>query len=150
MFFTFGLLSPPEASGQEGGPAPREFRLEQAEHDPGNRGIWIPFVLDPTLFSATDTAVVTVQIFNVLAQQVAVPRAINFTPGQSPAATGLVYREPGRKRTFWNAQDGRGRAVPAGVYYCKLTVNDEQPLLQKIIVTAPRRRPRLIPWFGRN
>jgi hypothetical protein len=149
MFFTFGLLSPPPGGAQETGAPAREFRLEQVEHEPGGRGVWIPFVLEPDLFAQADTAVVTIQVFNMLAQQLAPPRVINFNPGQNPPAVGLAYREPGRKRAFWDGLDRRGRAVPAGVYYCKLTVND-QSQTQKIIVTSPRRRRSIIPWFGRN
>lgn len=152
LLFTCGLLSPPAVRAQEpeetgAGPPTRDFRLEQNEPDPANPDTYIPFTLGETLFQRVDSVVVSMRIVNLLNQQVAVPRAVNYSGSDDPPVSGLVYREPGRKLTYWNGKDRNGRTVPAGVYYGQLFVND-QPQLRKIIVTNPRRRRPRIPWFG--
>lgn len=151
IVLTFGLLSPPGAVAQ-GTPDPsaapsRDFRLEPNRPNPANPDTWIPFVLEPSLFQQTDSAVVSILIYNVLAQPVAIPLAVDFEGGRDPPLQALVYREAGRKLAYWDGKDRNGRTVPAGVYYCRLVVND-QPQLARIIVNPPRRRRRLIPWFG--
>lgn len=149
LLLTFGLLSPPAAIAQQPGGAAgqvtREFRLEQNDPDPANPDTYIPFVLDPGIFEGRDSVVVTLRIVNLLYQEVAVPRAVGYA-GEDPPVNRLVYREPGRKLTYWNGKDQNGRTLRTGVYYSQLFVGD-QSQTRKIIVTNPRRGRRLIPWF---
>ena len=143
-----GLLSPPGADGQDvAGDSGRDFRLEQNDPDPANPDTFIPFTLEPSLFQGGDSAVVSIRIFNLLNQQVAIAGAVTNGRDASTPLSGLVYRAPGRKLAYWDGRDLNRRIVPAGVYYCQLIVNDRSQL-RKIIVTNPRRRRRLIPGFG--
>ncbi|HET8654915.1 MAG TPA: hypothetical protein VFL93_05335 [Longimicrobiaceae bacterium] len=147
-----GSLSPPPARGQDARAAPLEpsrgFRLEQNYPNPVNPDTWIPFTLDESLFASRDSVVVTVRIFNILQQVVAIPEvAVDTSRDTRVRLINLAFHAPGRWVAYWNGKDSAGRRLPSGVYYCQLVV-DDQPQTRKIIVLNPRRRRNLIPWFG--
>lgn len=149
----YGLLSPPLLRGQQSGEPPptqasRGFRLEQNAPNPFDRDTWIPFYLEEPLFDDGETRLVSIQIFNVLNQLVAVPRAPDHPRGKNLPVAGLPYADPGRKLAYWDGKDSQGRRVPSGVYYCQLVV-DDQTQMRKMIVVSPRRKTKIpIPWFG--
>lgn len=146
-----GFLSPPGARAQN----PRDppalpamgFKLEQNQPNPVTRDTWIPFALEESLFANGETRTVSIQIFNLLNQVVAVPRAPDHARGKNLPVTNLPYSEPGRKVAYWDGKDHAGRRVPSGVYYCQLVVGD-QTQMRKMIVVSPRRNRKLFPWFG--
>lgn len=155
LLVIYGSLSPPHAQAQDGADPParaaRGFRLEQNTPNPVSRETWIPFHLEESLFTNGETRLVTIQIFNVLNQLVAVPRAPDHPRGKDLPVLNLPYRDAGRKVAYWDGRDSAGRRVPSGVYYYQMAVNDQPPQMKKIIVISPRRRSRFpIPWFGRN
>jgi hypothetical protein len=150
-----GSLPPPRAAAQEAGPPPpaesvRPFTLDPNVPNPVDPDTWIPFYLDDSLFDGNDRVPVTIRIYNILRQVVAIPEWIDAT-GKHQRIFNLDYREPGRKLAYWDGKDNAGRRVPSGVYYCQLVVGDhaDQPLTRKIIVINRRRRG-LIPWFGNH
>ncbi|HET7276234.1 MAG TPA: hypothetical protein VFI91_13785 [Longimicrobiaceae bacterium] len=148
LFLLAGSSSPP-LHAQESAQSPessRGFYLEQNYPNPVNPETFIPFLLEEELFADRDTAVVTIRIFNVLRQVVAVPEAIDHPQGEEVPVIELSYAEAGRKLAYWDGMDTSGRRAPSGVYYCQLVVND-QPQLRKLIVLNPERR-RGFPWFG--
>ena len=149
-----GSPSPPPAWGQtaDTGP-PRDaaqgqgFYLEQNYPNPVNPETWIPFHLEDSLFARDDTVVVTMRIFNILRQVVAIPEAVDHPSGPGNRVIELPYHRAGRKVAYWDGKDSAGRRVPSGVYYCQLVVNDE-PRTRKMIVLNSGRRRGLLPWFG--
>jgi hypothetical protein len=154
LFLLAGSLSPPECWAQTPGngtsdDAGQEFYLEQNYPNPVNPETWIPFYLEDSLFESGDSVVVTLRIFNILRQVVAIPEAVDHPRGRSARVIELPYRDAGRKVAYWDGKDTAGRRVPSGVYYCQLVVNDE-PRTRKMIVLNPRRRRGIIPWFGKE
>ena len=150
-----GVLSPvPLQSQDTRGPPPvqdsRGFRLEQNYPNPVNPETWIPFVLEESFFAEEDSAVVSIRIFNVLRQTVAVPIAVDHPRGRQVQVTNLAYQIPGRQVAFWDGRDTAGRRVRSGVYYYQMVIGDHPPLVRKLIVLNPRRRNNIIPWFGNN
>lgn len=147
-----GSLSPPRLRAQnwEDGPPPEAvegFSLEQNYPNPVNPETWIPFQLEDRLFETGDSVVVTIRIFNILRQVVAIPEALDHPSGRRVRVINLAYPDGGRKIAYWDGKDTAGRRVPSGVYYCQLVVND-QPRTRKMIVLNPRRRRNIFPWFG--
>lgn len=147
-----GSLSPPCLRAQESRDGPRaqesqDFWLEQNYPNPVNPETWIPFHLEDRLFEAGDSAVVTIRIFNILRQVVAIAETVDHSSGRRTRVINLPYKEAGRKVAYWDGKDSAGRRVPSGVYYCQLVVND-QPRTRKMIVLNPRRRRNFFPWFG--
>ena len=79
-------------------------------------------------------AVVTLRIFNVLQQLVAIPKALNHPLGDVPVDN-LQYDAPGHYETFWDGTDRTGRKVASGIYYYQLVVNGERRGVRKMVVT---------------
>lgn len=120
-----GSGSPLEAQ-QPGDPPEQErtgFELEQNYPNPFNPETRIPFVLREELFEGGRPAMVTVRIYNVLQQLVAVPTAVDHPGGEGVSLLELEYTRPGRHEAFWDGKDRQGREVASGIYFVQLTVN---------------------------
>jgi hypothetical protein len=146
-----GCLPPPALRAQEprNGSAAEQsqgFYLEQNYPNPVNPETWIPFHLEESLFQNGDSAVVTIRIFNILRQVVAIPLAVDHPDGRARVLN-LTFTEPGRKVAYWDGKDTAGRRVPTAVYYVQLVVeNQTRSSTRKITVLNSRRRS-LFPWI---
>lgn len=146
-----GCLSPPIVGAQEARDAAaversQGFYLEQNYPNPVNPETWLPFHLEESLFQNGDSAVVTIRIFNILRQVVAIPQAVDHPEGRARVLN-LTYSEPGRKVAYWDGKDTAGRRVPTAVYYVQMVVNGQaQSSTRKITVLNARRRS-LFPWI---
>ena len=143
-----GSLSPPahaQDSRTDGsGSSDRGFYLEQHYPNPVAADSWHPFVLEDRLFENSDSVVVSIRIYNILAQVVAFPETDRGTAGPRERVLNLVFREPGRKLAYWDGKDVGGRTVPSGMYYGELRVNS-RPLARRIVVLRPGRGRSIIP-----
>jgi len=131
---TFGVLSllfmvgaAQGLSAQQAGDAPpgraSGFQLEQNYPNPFNPETTIPFVLAEELFADGRHVVVSLRIFNLLQQVVAVPVALAHPSGEGVQLQQLEYAHPGRYEAFWEGTDMTGRQVASGIYFMQLTVN---------------------------
>ena len=94
------LFGAPSLQAQEPPQGPRDgFRLEQNYPNPFNPETRIPFVLGEELFAEGGLPVVTIRIFNILQQVVAVPTALRHPLGDVPV-TNLEYPAPGRYEAY--------------------------------------------------
>ena len=120
------LVGAPSLEAQQGPgtDAPRSgFSLEQNYPNPFNPETRIPFVLTEDLFADARPAIVTIRIFNILQQVVAVPTALRHPLGEGVPVANLEYPAPGRYEAFWDGTDRNGRQVASGIYLMQLTVN---------------------------
>ena len=151
LFLLAGSLSPPEAEAQSAAAIPqrapdaRAFALEQNYPNPVNPETWIPFYLDPLLFRESEQVNVTIRIFNILSQAVAIPEALDHPRGEGTRALNLPFESPGRNVVYWDGKDEAGRPVPSGVYYVQMVVGGDQQT-RKLIVLNERRGRRIFPW----
>lgn len=149
LLLTAGSLSPPSLRGQASRAPPdaeeeRGFRLEQNYPNPVDPETWIPFVLEERLFADGGTGTVSLRIYNMLRQLVAVPLAVDHPRGRRLPVESLEYESPGRKIAYWDGRDLRGRRAPSGVYFLRLDVNGETQI-RRLVVVEERRRPWWIP-----
>jgi hypothetical protein len=157
LFLLAGSLSPPPLEAQSAAPArqgqapTRSFAIEQNYPNPVNPETWIPFTLGASLFDQRAPATVTIRVFNMLGQVVAIPQAVDHPNGRATPVFNLPYTEPGRKTAYWDGRNQSGELVPTGVYYAQMVVTDSRgvrvsdPGIIKFTVIGPTRR-RLFPF----
>jgi hypothetical protein len=132
LLLALGLF-PGLTYGQRGPGRDRGFQLNQNYPNPFNPTTTISFDLKPELFENGKPVVVTIRIYNVLQQLVAVPRAMDHPQGDVGVES-LDYDSPGLKKVFWNGTDRKGDKVASGIYYYQLIVNGERAV-RKMVVT---------------
>ncbi len=125
VLLLLGLLSPDIAQGQASG---RGSRSKGNYPNPFNPTTTIPFVLWDEDFRSGQPAVVTIKIYNVFKQLVAIPRALHH-PNGNVLVDKLPYTTPGSWEAYWDGTDRSGRKVASGLYFYVVTVNGvgEQP-----------------------
>jgi hypothetical protein len=131
LLFALGLF-PGALLGQKQPGSDRGFQLNQNYPNPVNPATTISFELDSTLFEEDKPVVVSIRIFNVPQQLVAVPKAVNHPLGEV-AVENLEYAGPGVKEAFWDGTDRHGRKVTSGIYYYQLVVNGERAVRKMVV-----------------
>ncbi len=125
-----GLLAvnPAQADAQVTNPV----RLKQNSPNPFNPETTIPFALSEELWEV-DMPVVSLRIYNVLAQLVAVP--VLQGTGEKLANIALDWNGTGEYEAFW---DGKvldtGREAASGVYVYQIIVNGRAAGSKKMTV----------------
>ncbi|MBI4519727.1 MAG: hypothetical protein HY701_02725 [Gemmatimonadetes bacterium] len=138
LVFLFLLGAVGTAVAQSGDPGSRSsgqapgFQLEQNYPNPFNPETRIPFYLGPELFAEGKSVVVSVRIYNVLQQLVAIPTALRHSRGPEPV-NALEYPGPGRYEAYWDGTNLSGRGVASGVYFMELTVNRRSQVRKMVI-----------------
>lgn len=137
-FLALGLSPVPaqaQTAGSGGPPAGQEqsFQLEQNYPNPFNPSTRIPFYLGELLFEAGNRVAVSMRIYNVLQQLVAIPVALDHAEGSGIPVDGLEYGSPGRKEAYWDGLDRNGREVASGIYYIQLVVNGESRVRKMVV-----------------
>jgi hypothetical protein len=138
------IASVPEAIAQEtdttavprdetGQDEVRGVALEQNYPNPFNYETRIPFVLGEDMFEDGRPVVVSVRIYNVLRQPIAVPTAFDHPSAAGQPALELRYDMPGRYELYWDGRDRGGQPVPSGIYFCHVTANRSQNVLKMIV-----------------
>jgi ABC-type dipeptide/oligopeptide/nickel transport system permease subunit len=126
-------LAPGSLFGQQSPSRDRGFQLNQNYPNPFNPETNLSFELRQQLFETGKPVKVTIRIFNVLQQLVAIPTALQHPLGNVPVEE-LIYETPGVKEAYWDGTDRNGRKVASGIYYMQLVVNGERPAVRKMVV----------------
>lgn len=99
------------------------FQLEQNYPNPFNPETRIPFVLGADLFTSGGPVVVSMRVYNLLQQPIAVPVALRHASGDRTPMVQLEFTSPGRYEAFWDGRDFAGNQVASGPYFVQITVN---------------------------
>jgi len=122
---TLGLISlmPAPAVGQEQGGQERPLvKLERNYPNPFNPETTIPFVLSEELWAEGNRPVVSLRIYNVLAQLVAMP--VLLGTGEPLVGVELEWNGTGNYAAYWDGTvRDTGREAASGVYVYQITVN---------------------------
>ena len=129
-----GLLAGvgPPGAAQANLPPPR-VELKENYPNPFFPATTIPFTISPEVCAGGHQPVVSLKIYNVLVQVVAIPVLAN---GSAERLDSLRLR-CGEYRVHWDGKylDGRREATP-GVYYYQLTVDGER--FTRKMIAKPR------------
>ncbi len=97
-------------------------RLDRNYPNPFNPETTIPFSLRESVFASGHRPTVSLRIYNVLAQLVAVP--ILQGSGEELHNVQLAWNGTGRYQAFWDGKiRGSDRDAPSGVYVYQLVVD---------------------------
>jgi len=123
------LVGVADAASAQERPPPR-VDLHENYPNPFFPSTTIPFVLNPELCERGHQPLVSLKIYNVLVQVVAVPVLLN---SNGERLDGLRLR-CGSHEAFWDGKllDGKNRELTQGVYYAQLTVDGERYTLKMI------------------
>jgi hypothetical protein len=102
--------------------------------NPFNPTTRIPFELSSDMFQRGTAVVVTIRIYNVLHQLVAIPTALNHPAGSGVPVDNLQYYSAGWKEAYWDGYDRTGQKVASGIYYAQVSVRGYRPLVIKMLV----------------
>jgi hypothetical protein len=128
-----GSHSSAEAQATGGG-RDLDFQLHQNFPNPFNPVTRIPFDRKPELFERGQPVTVTMRIFSILRQQVAIPTALNHPMGNGATIENLEYAGPGQYLAYWDGLDKDGKEVASGLYVVLLEVNGRKARPLKISV----------------
>ena len=139
IVLTLGVMAPRRAAGQgtqPGGDRSAVAVLGQNYPNPFNPTTTIPFTIGdaPNCTDHSRVYRVTLRIYNVLAQLVAIP-IMQGTSGSAGQPVENVTLTCGQYSAYWDGNYMRsGREVASGVYLYRLEV-DGKMLVRKMIVT---------------
>ncbi|UCD25173.1 MAG: hypothetical protein JSW51_04405 [Gemmatimonadota bacterium] len=118
------LLAAPSAMEAQQGRPTDAVRLGRNYPNPFNPETTIPFELGQSLFENGHQPTVTLRIFNVLAQLVAIP--ILQGSGEPLDKMKLEWNGTGRYSAYWDGKiRGTDREAPSGVYVYQLIVDGQ-------------------------
>lgn len=126
------LVAVPAALEAQDSSAPPKVQLHRNYPNPFNPETTIPFSLDQSLWAAGRNPVVSLRIYNVLAQLVAVP--ILQGSGEPLSDLAVVWNGTGEYQAYWDGKIlGTDREAASGVYVYQLVV-DGQSVSKKMSI----------------
>ena len=125
----------PEAASQESSPG-ADFTLDPVSPNPFDRETRISFRLGERLFERGGEVRVTMKVFNILRQVVAVPVALDERGRPGSALEDLGYERPGYYEAFWDGRDWEGRLSASGPYFVELRVGDQARVRKILLVPS--------------
>ena len=127
------VMAPRVSVAQSQQSPPPRVRLGQNYPNPFNPETVIPFSLDEGLFANGHKPVVTLRVYNVLAQLVAVP--ILQGSGEPLQNLRLDWNGTGDYSAYWDGKvQSTGQEAASGVYLYQLTVDGQRLPPQKMTI----------------
>lgn len=111
-----------------------DFSLEPVFPNPFEEETRISFRLGEGLFESVGEVRVTLRVFNILHQLVAIPVALDEDGRRGEPIEAMSYRRPGLYRAHWGGTDLEGRTVTAGPYFVELSVGDRSQVRKIMLV----------------
>ena len=94
----------------------------------------ISFRLGDGLFASEGAVAVTLRVFNILHQLVAVPVALDEEGRPGESVEELSFDRPGLYQAHWDGRDLEGREVTAGPYFVELSVGARSQVRKVLLV----------------
>lgn len=109
------------------------FSLEPAAPNPFEKETRIPFLLYEELFEGRQRVTVSVHIYNLLHQLIAVPLLIDVS-GDVHRLDGLAIPSVGRYEAVWDGRDLAGNKVTEGPYFVQLLIGGRSQVRKVLYV----------------
>lgn len=127
------LLAAPAALNAQAGQASQGVSLGRNYPNPFNPETWIPFDIPQDRFADGHRPVVSVRIYNVLAQLVAIP--VLQGSGQPLEKLALDWNGTGSFVAYWDGKYlGSQREAASGVYVYQLEVDGQRQTRKMTII----------------
>ena len=127
------LIAAPAVVQAQDSTAASQVQLHRNYPNPFNPETTIPFSLDYALWEGGEQPVVSLRIYNILAQLVAVP--ILQGSGEPLENVPLMWNGTGEYAAYWDGKvAGTGREAASGVYVYQLVVNGQSQTKRMTIV----------------
>lgn len=127
------LLAAPAALNAQAGQAPPGVSLGRNYPNPFNPETWIPFDIPQDRFADGHRPVVSLRIYNVLAQLVAIP--VLQGSGQPLEKLALDWNGTGNFVAYWDGRYlGSEREAASGVYVYQLEVDGDRQTKKMTII----------------
>ncbi len=127
------LLAAPAALNAQAGQASAGVSLGRNYPNPFNPETWIPFEIPQDRFSDGHRPVVSLRIYNVLAQLVAIP--VLQGSGQPLEKLQLEWNGTGSFVAYWDGKYlGLDREAASGVYVYQLEVDGERQTRKMTVI----------------
>jgi len=107
-------------------------QLRRNYPNPFNPETTIPFALSPALWDDGTAPVVSIRIYNILAQLVAIP--ILQQSGEILENVSLIWNGTGEYSAYWDGKNRNGREAASGVYIYQLIVDGKVYTMKMTIV----------------
>lgn len=108
--------------------------LEEPRPNPVLPAALVPFAIDQEVCRRDHVPLVSLKVYNVLAE----PVAVLVLRGRRAESLDNHALRCGTYVAVWNGTiDGGTRVAPPGIYYLQLVADDRAPRTRKLIVTQP-------------
>lgn len=112
---------------------PGGVELKQNWPNPFKPSTTIPFALSTQLFENGHRPTVSLRVYNILTQLVAIPEMVGT--GEPLDGIQLAWNGTGEYEAFWDGRvRGTGRGAPSGIYVYQLVV-DGKRFTRRMIIT---------------
>ena len=134
-----GLSGPGDALAQASGGTPQaaeldDFSLEPVFPNPFAGETRISYRLGDGLFEVEEEVRVTLRVYNILHQLVAVPVAVDEDGRPGERIEEMSFRRPGLYQAHWDGRDLEGRTATAGPYFVELSVGARSQVRKIMLV----------------
>jgi hypothetical protein len=127
------LLAAPSLAEAQQDPPTDQVRLKRNYPNPFNPETTIPFEVTASVFADGHEPTVSLRIYNVLAQLVAVP--ILQGSGEPLDNVRLIWNGTGEYSAYWDGKImGTDVEAPSGVYVYQLTVDGDRRSMRMTII----------------
>ncbi len=127
------LLAAPSLAEAQQDPPTDQVRLKRNYPNPFNPETTIPFEVTASVFDDGHEPTVSLRIYNVLAQLVAIP--ILQGSGEPLDNVRLVWNGTGEYSAYWDGKImGTDVEAPSGVYVYQLTVDSDRKSMRMTII----------------
>lgn len=121
-----------QAATRASEPSGAAFTLEPPDPNPFERETRVVFVLGEDLFRDGRRPAVSMRVYNLLHQMVAVPTVRLREEGEAVRLAGIQIASPGTYEAIWDGRDLEGQRVNEGPYFIQLLV-DGRSQVRKVL-----------------